>query len=197
MDHHATLVRSAEPLEYSASDAIQNPVYHTFERLGVDEVRTITLASMLRPVNGAEQVFVLRTLFVTHEAQNALLKLLEEPPAGLSFVVVVPQAVSLLPTLMSRFGIEQVDDAEIDTTAWDLFVSATAADRLKQIDAWQKTKDPQWLQAIVRGVQSLKSTEVPVAALPAVQIVSERLATRGASNKMLLEHLALALPLRK
>jgi len=46
-------------------------------------------------------------------------------------------------------------------------------------------------------VHSIDHTDVPVEALSAVQLVGERLATRGASNKMLLEHLALVLPLRK
>ena len=39
---------------------------------------------------------------IFHEAQNALLKVFEEPPAGVTLVLVVPSAGILLPTLRSR-----------------------------------------------------------------------------------------------
>ena len=197
MNHHATLIRSAKPLEYQPTDDTSASDF-VFDRLGVDEVKLITASAQLRPAHGTEQTFLLKTLFVTHEAQNALLKLFEEPPAGLSFQLVVPPAFQLLPTLVSRIGQEIAPEENLSVDqSWAVFLAASPADRLAQIDAWQKTKEPQWLQSIVAGVHSIDHTDVPVEALSAVQLVGERLATRGASNKMLLEHLALVLPLRK
>lgn len=197
MEHHATLVRCAEPLFFQAQESVLNVSYRTYDRIGVDEVKTITSESQLRPAQGVEQTFVLRTLFVTHEAQNALLKLFEEPPVGLKFIMVLPPAVAVLPTLRSRFGDEIIVEQKAVDESWQKFAGATAAERLKQIDVWQKTKEPQWLQSIVAGVHTLGVSEVPADTLNVVQLVGEKLATRGASNKMLLEHLALALPLRK
>jgi len=196
MHHHATLIRSLHPLEFQFET--DNPVsLFSFERLGIDNARQIAVDAQLRPVSGAEQVFVLRTLFVTHEAQNALLKLFEEPPAGLSFVLVLPPAVQLLSTLQSRIGTELTDTPDVAANQpWLDFLAAAPADRLTQIDLWQKTKESNWLQAITAGVHTISYAEVPVGALPAIQLVGEQLATRGASNKMLLEHLALILPLR-
>jgi len=196
MNHHATLLRSSRPLDFQYET--DNPVsLFSFERLGIDNARQIAVDAQLRPVSGAEQVFVLRTLFVTHEAQNALLKLFEEPPAGLSFVLVLPPAVQLLPTLLSRIGQEVAEQPDVVINQpWVDFLAATPADRLTQIDLWQKTKESNWLQAITAGVHTISYTEVPVGALPAIQLVGEQLGTRGASNKMLLEHLALILPLR-
>lgn len=197
MNHHATLVRSAEPLLFQTQESILNVSYHTFDRIGVEEVKTITSESQLRPVQGVEQTFVLRSIFITHEAQNALLKLFEEPPAGLRFVMVLPSAVAILPTLRSRFGDEITETKKTANEVWQEFIEATVVERLKQIDSWQKTKEPEWLQSVVAGVHSLRVIDVPAKTLDVLQLVGEKLSTRGASNKMLLEHLALALPLRK
>ena len=196
MNHHATLLRSSRPLDFQYETDNSVSLF-SFERLGIDNARQIATDAQLKPVSGAEQVFVLRTLFVTHEAQNALLKLFEEPPAGLSFVLVLPPAVQLLPTLLSRIGQEVAEQPDVVINQpWVDFLAATPADRLTQIDLWQKTKESNWLQAITAGVHTISYTEVPVGALPAIQLVGEQLGTRGASNKMLLEHLALILPLR-
>jgi len=196
MQHPITLIRSAEPLSYIPVTELQVTTF-SYEKVGIDEVRLITQQANLRPAEGEDFIFLIGTHFVTHEAQNALLKLFEEPPTGLQFQLILPAGVGLLPTLMSRIGQEITHATNADNSAWVTFIAATPAERLKQIDAWQKNKEPEWLQTIARGVQTVKSTDVPVGALPVVQIVSERLATRGASNKMLLEHLALVLPLRK
>lgn len=196
MQHHVTLVRSANPLLYTPEVDLQ--VTHiTHERIGIDEVRAMSQQAYLRPASGSQYVLVVRTQFVTHEAQNALLKLLEEPPEGVSFQLVVPESLSLLPTLMSRVGVEITQAVTVDQSAWNSFQMATPADRLKQIESWNKTKDAVWLQAIIRGVRTVRVSDMSAEAVEVLQLVSERLATRGASNKMLLEHLALALPLRK
>jgi hypothetical protein len=197
MKHHATLIRHAKPLEYQFEETGTTLTF-SYDRIGVAEVKLIVASAQLRPTIGVEQTFVIQTLFVTHEAQNALLKLFEEPPVGLVFVLVLPPAVKLLPTLLSRIGKEiPATPTESTNQIWDEFFQASPADRLAQIDAWQKTKEPQWLQSIITGVHNIKSSDVPTTTLSAVQLVGERLATRGASNKMLLEHLALILPLRK
>lgn len=196
MQHPITLIRSADPLSYVPDTDLPTTSF-AYDKVGIDEVRLITTQASLRPSVGDEHVFVIGSQFVTHEAQNALLKLFEEPPSGLSFHLVLPQSVGVLPTLLSRVGQEIHHATHTDDSAWKVFLSAIPADRFKQIDAWQKTKDLAWLQTIVRGVHQLKSTDLPADSLPALQFVGEKLATRGASNKMLLEHLALALPLRK
>lgn len=48
------------------------------------------------------------------EAQNALLKVFEEPPNGVCFVLVTPSKNILLPTICSRFIIEKYKEHEKD-----------------------------------------------------------------------------------
>jgi hypothetical protein len=196
MDHHACLIRTSSYADYSHLETTVS-IFVDAEKFGVADARLLTTQAQLRPATSAGQVFVVRTGFITHEAQNALLKLFEEPPVDTSFVLVVPPSLQLLPTLLSRIGSEKTVQDVADTTVWDAFISVSPAERLKQIDVWHKTKDQIWLQAMTVGVHSLQAVGYTAAALEVVQLVGSKLQTRGASNKMLLEHLALTLPFQK
>ena len=197
MNHHAQLVRTVEVSTYQHPETTATVLNNTLDTMGIGDVRAVTAQAQLRPATDAGQVFVIAASFITHEAQNALLKLFEEPPVDTAFVLVVPPAFQLLPTLQSRIGQETTIADSSENQAWTLFVAASYVDRLQQIDSWQKSKDPQWLSQMVAGVHSVSSQEVGLEAMQVLQFVGQKLQTRGASNKMLLEHLALVLPLRK
>ena len=197
MSHHAQVVRTADVRSYKHPPTDATQIVVGFDKMGIDDVRSITDQAQLRPATSDGQLFVISATFITHEAQNALLKLLEEPPAATAFVLVLPPAMQLLPTLLSRIGQESTLVATVDTDPWSAFATATYAERLQQIDAWHKSKDTHWLTAITHGVHTLDHQGLDLATLTAISYVGAHLQTRGASNKMLLEHLALALPLRK
>lgn len=59
------------------------------------------------------QIFIIEALTMTHEAQNALLKLFEEPRGETHFFVIVPNARFLLPTVRSRMQL-LYDDTSAD-----------------------------------------------------------------------------------
>ncbi len=68
----------------------------------IDDVRTVR-AVLGEPPRGRQRVVVLaEAQALGIEAANALLKSLEEPRPGTSFVLLVPQRERLLPTLVSR-----------------------------------------------------------------------------------------------
>jgi hypothetical protein len=197
MNHHAQLVRTVEVSTYQHPETTATVLNTTLDTMGIGDVRAVTAQAQLRPATDGGQVFVIAASFITHEAQNALLKLFEEPPVDTAFVLVVPPAFQLLPTLQSRIGQETTIADSRENQTWTLFLAASYADRLQQVDSWQKSKDPQWLSQMVAGVHSVSSQEVGLEAMQVLQFVGQKLQTRGASNKMLLEHLALVLPLRK
>jgi len=192
MKHHAQLERSAKPLEYECKEKT-GVLYFDRERFGIDDVRALQHTAHLAPTEET-QTIVVRTLQLTLESQHALLKLLEEPPAGTSFVLVLPPAQQLLDTVMSRLSVANSSEEAGDNSVWVTFEAASYKERLLQIDTWHKKKDETWLQAIRQGLLGwVTSTNAGTAS---VQLVTERLGTRGASNKMLLELLALELPIQ-
>src|SRR5688572_18167245 len=72
-----------------------------YQHLSVDEARKLTDIAVAAPCGEHKAVIVSTTRFF-HESQNALLKLFEEPPAGVTLILVIPSDGILLSTLRSR-----------------------------------------------------------------------------------------------
>jgi len=71
--------------------------------LKIDQIRSLTQDATLRPYEGRRKVFILdQAETMTEQAQNALLKTVEEPPGTAVLVLIAPVASALLPTLASR-----------------------------------------------------------------------------------------------
>ncbi len=71
-----------------------------YEKFGIDEARDLIGTASLKNTGG-RTLFVLGVGSMTSEAQQALLKLFEEPQQGTQFVLLLPHG-TLLPTLRSR-----------------------------------------------------------------------------------------------
>ncbi len=71
--------------------------------IGIEQVREVIRAGQFAPVEGLRKVCLIpHGEALTPEAENALLKVLEEPSRELSFVILVGEAQDLLPTIRSR-----------------------------------------------------------------------------------------------
>ncbi|MBQ0058499.1 MAG: DNA polymerase III subunit delta' [Lachnospiraceae bacterium] len=70
----------------------------------VDEIREQVIAqAVLKPYESKRKVFIIPDAEkMTPQAQNALLKTIEEPPAYAVFILLATQAEALLPTVVSR-----------------------------------------------------------------------------------------------
>ncbi len=75
----------------------------------VDDARYINNFS--RNKNEKNVVVILEAVIVTAEAQNALLKTIEEPQENFTFFVIVPSGTNVLDTVMSRVTEYSVEDA--------------------------------------------------------------------------------------
>jgi DNA polymerase-3 subunit gamma/tau len=70
---------------------------------GIDDIREIRERVVLQPVEGRYKVYILDEAHqLTDAAFNALLKLIEEPPAHLVFVFCTTELQKMLPTVRSR-----------------------------------------------------------------------------------------------
>ena len=69
----------------------------------VDQIRDVSADAYVMPSEAQRKVYLLRQADTMNPAaQNALLKLLEEPPRSASFILAAERAESLLPTVRSR-----------------------------------------------------------------------------------------------
>lgn len=69
----------------------------------VEQVRALVADAQVMPNEAERRVYVIRDADAMNaSAQNALLKVLEEPPGGVSFLLCAANAALLLPTVRSR-----------------------------------------------------------------------------------------------
>ena len=71
--------------------------------IGVDEIRSLIERVQVRPYEGGRNVIIIQDAhLMTPQAQNALLKTLENPPGDAAFFLLSAQPRLLLPTVISR-----------------------------------------------------------------------------------------------
>ena len=171
----------------------------TYKQFGVEEARELRERAGSRPVAGPYRVFVVATPSITTEAQNALLKILEEPPAGAMFFFIIPAPDTLLATLRSRaqmlaLGTQMRGSSIVDV---HLFLAATPQRRLDMLKVLlEKDEDEKRdLGNIIAFLSSLeKSVEKDPDGLRAVYRAQKYIGDRGALVKPLLEQIALLVP---
>jgi DNA polymerase-3 subunit delta' len=98
---------------------------------GIDGVRRAAIALQRRPAMAPRQVLIVRDAdLLSLEAHNALLKLLEEPPAGAAVLVVAADSTLLPETVVSRCRLVRahaLSDEETARVLEDLGVPADAS----------------------------------------------------------------------
>lgn len=200
--HHATIYRAdfvrtlTLPVAMNSNDVQDSYI----NRFGIEDARELIRKAYNRPVEATEQVMVVRTDFITLEAQNALLKVLEEPPLSTRFIFVIPRSFIVLPTLISRFSEEYYTEKKSnlnDNITFNTFLNERYSERILSIDNAIKKKDIDWQNLIKQGIiQYIEESSGVKGSLRELEYSVRLLLTRGASNKMLFEHVALALPIR-
>lgn len=192
--HHAyvyfgTSVTSALPpvLHLQSSDV----VHFIQPSWGIDDSRRVSQAAYMKPTTAAYRELVICAQQLTYQAQNALLKLFEEPPETTRLHLVVPDIGVLLPTLRSRVTVvaSALREQSSASSTWSEFMHATSADRLARIAEFVKQKD-------TASQAELLEAAIAEPTLPAhIRLLIDTYArSAGASRKLLLEEVALSLP---
>ena len=72
----------------------------------IDQIRALRSDAYIRPNDGEYKVYILRNIHnMTEQAQNALLKIIEEPPAQVLFILTCNNTARILPTILSRAAV--------------------------------------------------------------------------------------------
>lgn len=137
----------------------------------------------LKPFESAAKVAVIwQAEKLTLEAQNCLLKSLEEPPNSSLIILVTTEPLKLLPTILSRCRVEQstkaksLQDHEL-TSAIEQWNKADYLGKLSLIQTWLKDRKRNWFSQLSIGL---------------LESETSRIGERAASTEELnLEHLTL------
>ncbi len=217
LDHHAYFIHSfkdsVEKLKNYLKDTFniehaQNPdFYHEkFETLGIDESRRIKENHLSKSfVAGGKRIFIIEADAMTHEAQNSLLKIFEEPHENIHFFIIMPSSVILLPTLKSRLMIMRVQsETEVESGIFSLkdienFLKSTLKERIDFVDEIAKKisdeklgkKDAIEFLEKLEHVLYKKGIKKNEKTLKAVLQAREYIGDRSSSIKQILEYIAL------
>ena len=117
---------------------------------GIADIKELQKKIYLKPLRGEWKGLVLKDAqLLTTEAQNALLKLLEEPPNGTLLILIADSLSDLLPTIRSRCSIitlqnkptiPETEKEEIIRDVQEL-LTAPLGTRLKKAEALSKNKE--------------------------------------------------------
>lgn len=92
------------------------------KKLTVEDAERIKEESQLRPVEGEKKLFVLTDFSQANaQTQNKLLKLLEEPPKGVYFLLGATSSFSILPTVLSRTKTLEIQPFSVEDAAKYLY----------------------------------------------------------------------------
>lgn len=178
----------------------------------VADARRVLETAASAPFAGEYKVIVISASRAFHEAQNALLKLFEEPPPNTYIFFVLPTLGGLLPTLRSRVQILNGTVPRLRSgrqeiaNAAEQFLAASKERRsalIKKLTSGKDEEEKRELRdeaiALVNGIEAVaymsgRTTSRHVELLKEIQILREYLYDRSAPVKMILEHLALVIP---
>ena len=134
----------------------------TYEIFTIDDARFIKSLAETKPVTASsdshkhandnngdgKKIFVLTMNGITVEAQNAMLKLLEEPPEYAHFFLFIPSAHLLLPTMKSRVSIIDIKGLGVEHPSKTTIVGYSDVALMKEAEAFLKAPTAKRLETI-------------------------------------------------
>ncbi len=196
--HHANLLVGDSAWAYAHAQLeidSENPdmAVYEYDRMAIADARSLIQNALLRPVRESYRTFVIVAQSILPEAQNALLKLFEEPNSHTIFYLIIPREDILLPTLRSRMHLLGTEVKKSDEGEFSTFLQLSYIDRLAIIAEKLKSEDDEWTKNIVNGYEEYAQKSRNSERMKDALLLSTYIPTVGSSKKMLLEHIALSL----
>ncbi len=213
--HHANLFIGENDLEKIVFDKIEkdlnfkingNPDFYIFKKdvFGISEARNLENWSINKPFSGDKKVSVIIAESITPEAQNAMLKTIEEPPVGTYFFVVLNSEANILSTFLSRVrvfrNLKFDDQKNIKIKTAEKYLNSNLSERLKLIknlkgETGKKNTKDLILQMEKVAYQNIFETNKieDLIKMKKMLISKKILSSRGSSSKMILEWLSVVL----
>ena len=180
--------------------------------LSVEDARRVAEFAAGAPFRGEYKVLIVAASRAYHEAQNALLKLFEEPPPGTYLFLILPSLGGLLPTLRSRMSVLNSHDEykkPLISESAEQFLKAGQEKRsalIKKLasgnDEEERREHRDEVIGIVNGIEAMAygrlkkggDDSTVTALLSDIAVLRSYLYDRSAPVRMILEHLSLILP---
>lgn len=163
----------------------QKPRHSANVSISINQIREIKQLIFQKPLTQRFNIVIIyEAQKLTIEAQNALLKILEEPPQSTIIILVAPDSSALLPTILSRVTIIKAMPKLQDKGAYKSLISVDNASFLKEISI---IKDPIiWLDEQIIS-QNMRLTKEIIANRPiSLATISDTIEKCIEAKKMIL-----------
>lgn len=162
-------------------------------------------------VTEGKKICIIATKFINREAEQALLKIIEEPKENTHFFIIVPDASLLLDTIISRVHLVKVENSNHDKFIKEVlsFINSSPKERLDMIAQIIKSNKDEdnsgqlryYATSFVNELENIfydkfkkdRSNKDLIFILEELHKSRDYLSTPGASVKMILEHLAVVI----
>lgn len=178
-----------------------------YSLFSVDDARTLSKSASLRSGQNAPHVEIVYADSISIEAQNAILKAIEEPAPNTHYIFVTPRLDKILPTILSRSISFSLLNTTIDsTTALEMkeFLGAGRVTRMTIIARYLKDLEDEdgetsrraldsFFEKLIIHISSLNIAEKS-SALEVLMNARKYIRDKGSSQKMIAEYVALMIP---
>lgn len=130
----------------------------TKKSIGIEEVRPVSNFLKIKPLGKLKIVIIKEANLLTPEAQNSLLKILEEPPEYAQIFLEGNTIESLLPTILSRCAKVKVSSDESLIPESEFF-KMTLSERFDYMEALSKLEKEEVISFLTNTLKSLKKPE--------------------------------------
>lgn len=150
---------------------------------------------------GSNKIALILLDSITAEAQQSLLKVIEEPYPGTIIFFIVPNTNLLLPTVLSRVEILELDSIKnnliLENEEVRNFLGLSISERLLLLEEWRKKdviENRLWAKGLLDGIELfIKKNNVKIG-LSAVLNIKKYISDQSFSFRLAFLYLALALP---
>ena len=199
--------RKSRSLEFAkeGSSKFDTHILDAAENPGIGDVRNLQVNFSRRPFESKYQTFIiLEAQNLTLEAQNALLKILEEPAASVKILLTAPTSEGLLSTITSRcqkLELTEKSEEVVSEALLKKFLNSNSYERYRMIDkldieAWEAAWRGVLLNLFTSGEGSQLKGAQEAKILNYVKLIAKMksLRQRKASIKLIKSLLLLSIP---
>jgi DNA polymerase III delta prime subunit len=191
--------------------------YGKFDVMDIEDGRSIKTLHQNRPTAGDKKIFVVSANFITEKAQNAMLKLFEEPRGDTHFFLVIPSLNNIIPTFRSRLFIVdtnlptgQAGESGSSLINPKEFLKMSVGERMEAVkkicgsisdEEKSKIEIIKFINSLEtelkNNIDFLKIKKEESKIFEDIETIRQYASEQSPSLKMLLEHVSLILPVLK
>lgn len=188
---------------------LETSVKQNTQSIGIEDIKHMLKKIFLKPIKSEYKAIIIdEAELLTIEAQNALLKILEEPPAHTLILLSTTTKETLLPTILSRCQIIQLEEeqqtlSEKDKAELQTFIQELPdwgiGERLKKAEVLAKDKDKAiiWINKLILILRErMIENEEPgsyVTLIKTFQILHTQLKTTNVNPRFAIENTLLSI----